>query len=77
MLSKVFRFHRHGGPEELRMELLDVGEPGRAQVRLRVEAIGLNRSEACSALATTLYCQSYPSYRRQGRADYLRSRRRT
>ena len=28
------------------MELLDVGEPGRAQVRLRVEAIGLNRSEA-------------------------------
>jgi NADPH:quinone reductase-like Zn-dependent oxidoreductase len=25
---------------------LDVGEPGRSQVRLRVEAIGLNRSEA-------------------------------
>ena len=38
MLSKVFRLHKHGGPEELRLELLDVGEPGCAQVRLRVEA---------------------------------------
>jgi NADPH:quinone reductase-like Zn-dependent oxidoreductase len=46
VLSKVLRLHRHGGPEELRLELLDVGEPGPAEVRLRVEAIGLNRSEA-------------------------------
>ncbi len=46
MSSKVYRVHRHGGPEELRLEVLDVGEPGPAEVRLRIEAIGLNRSEA-------------------------------
>lgn len=45
-MGKVIRVHRHGGPEELRTEDLEIGEPGPAQVRLRVEAIGLNRSEA-------------------------------
>jgi NADPH:quinone reductase-like Zn-dependent oxidoreductase len=45
-MSKVVRIHRHGGPEELRSEDLDVGEPGPAEVRLKIEAIGLNRSEA-------------------------------
>jgi NADPH:quinone reductase-like Zn-dependent oxidoreductase len=45
-MSKVVRVHRHGGPEELRIEDLDVGDPGPGEVRLKVEAIGLNRSEA-------------------------------
>ena len=45
-MSKVVRVYRHGGPEELRLEDLEVGEPGPAEVRLKVEAIGLNRSEA-------------------------------
>ena len=45
-MSKVVRFHRHGGPEELRIEDIEVGEPGATEVRIRVEAIGLNRSEA-------------------------------
>jgi len=45
-MSKVVRIYRHGGPEELRFEDLAVGEPGPAQVRLKIEAIGLNRSEA-------------------------------
>jgi len=43
---KVVRIYRHGGPEELRFEDLEVGEPGPAEVRLKIEAIGLNRSEA-------------------------------
>jgi NADPH:quinone reductase-like Zn-dependent oxidoreductase len=38
--------YQHGGPEELRIEEMDIGEPGPGEVRLRVEAIGLNRSEA-------------------------------
>ena len=46
MLSKVVRFHRHGGPEELRIEDIEVGEPAASEVRIRVQAIGLNRSEA-------------------------------
>jgi NADPH:quinone reductase-like Zn-dependent oxidoreductase len=45
-MSKVVRFHRHGGPEELRIEDIEVGEPASNEVRIRVEAIGLNRSEA-------------------------------
>jgi NADPH:quinone reductase-like Zn-dependent oxidoreductase len=45
-MSKVVKVHQHGGPEELRLEDVDVGEPGPAEVRLRIEAIGLNRSEA-------------------------------
>jgi NADPH:quinone reductase-like Zn-dependent oxidoreductase len=45
-MSKVVRVYQHGGPEELRIEDLEVGEPGAGEVRLRVEALGLNRSEA-------------------------------
>ena len=45
-MSKVVRVHEHGGPEVLRTEELDVGAPGAGEVRLRIEAIGLNRSEA-------------------------------
>jgi NADPH:quinone reductase-like Zn-dependent oxidoreductase len=44
-VSKVVRIHELGGPEVLRIEDLEVGAPGPGEVRLRVEAIGLNRSE--------------------------------
>ena len=46
MLTKVVRFHEFGGPEVLRFESLEVGEPRAGEVRVRVEAIGLNRAEA-------------------------------
>jgi NADPH:quinone reductase-like Zn-dependent oxidoreductase len=45
-MSKVVRVHEHGGPEVLRIEELDVGPPRPDEVRLRIEAIGLNRAEA-------------------------------
>lgn len=45
-MSKVVRFYQHGGPEVLTLEEQEIGEPGPGEVRLRVEAIGLNRSEA-------------------------------
>jgi NADPH:quinone reductase-like Zn-dependent oxidoreductase len=45
-MSKVVRIHEQGPPEVLRIEELDVGEPGDAEIRVRIEAIGLNRSEA-------------------------------
>ena len=45
-MTKVVRIYQHGGPEELRFEQLNVGEPAAAEVRLKMEAIGLNRSEA-------------------------------
>ncbi|GAB3652742.1 zinc-dependent alcohol dehydrogenase family protein [Glycomyces tarimensis] len=43
---KTVRFSELGGPEVLRIEQLDPGEPGPGEVLLRVEAIGLNRAEA-------------------------------
>jgi NADPH:quinone reductase-like Zn-dependent oxidoreductase len=46
MMTRVVRFHEFGGPEILRFESLDVGEPGAGEVRVRIEAIGLNRAEA-------------------------------
>ncbi len=45
-MAKVVRFHELGGPEVLRIEDLDVADPGPGEVRLRVHAIGLNRAEA-------------------------------
>jgi NADPH:quinone reductase-like Zn-dependent oxidoreductase len=45
-MSKVVRIHEQGAPEVLRIENLEVGEPGAGELRVRIEAIGLNRSEA-------------------------------
>ncbi len=45
-MSKVVRIHQVGGPEVLKIEDVVVGDPGPGEVRLRIEAIGLNRSEA-------------------------------
>ncbi|HEX7416709.1 MAG TPA: zinc-dependent alcohol dehydrogenase family protein [Steroidobacteraceae bacterium] len=45
-MSKVVRIHQLGGPEVMQIENLEVGLPAAGQVRLRIEAIGLNRSEA-------------------------------
>ena len=41
-MSKAIRFHQTGGPEVLKWEDVDVGEPGAGEVRLRHTAIGLN-----------------------------------
>jgi len=45
-MSKVVRVHRQGPPEVLEFEDVEVGAPGVGEVRIGVEAIGLNRSEA-------------------------------
>jgi NADPH:quinone reductase-like Zn-dependent oxidoreductase len=41
----TIRFHEIGGPEVLRYEDLPVRAPGPGEVRIRVDAIGLNRAE--------------------------------
>ena len=45
-MAKVIRLTETGGPEVLRFEDIEVGDPGTGEVRLKIEAIGLNRSEA-------------------------------
>jgi NADPH:quinone reductase-like Zn-dependent oxidoreductase len=46
MADRTIRFHEFGGPEVLRFESLETGEPREGELRVRIEAIGLNRAEA-------------------------------
>jgi len=41
-MTKTIRFHETGGPEVLRFEDVEVGEPGRGEARVRQLACGLN-----------------------------------
>ena len=41
-MTKAIRLHENGGPDVLRWEDVDVGDPGDGQVRLRHTAVGLN-----------------------------------
>ncbi len=45
-MVKAIRIHELGGPEVLRIDNIDIGKPGKGEVRIRVEAVGLNRAEA-------------------------------
>ncbi len=44
-MPRVVRFHKFGGPEVLKLETLDVRAPGEDEVRIKVQALGLNRAE--------------------------------
>lgn len=44
-MSRVFVVHELGGPEVLKLEEREVGEPGPGQIRVRHRAIGLNYSD--------------------------------
>jgi NADPH:quinone reductase-like Zn-dependent oxidoreductase len=45
-MAKVVRIQSQGGPEVLEIGEVEIGEPGPGEARVRVEAVGLNRSEA-------------------------------
>ena len=44
-MPKIVRFHALGGPENLKLEELPARHPGEGEVKLRVQAVGLNRAE--------------------------------
>lgn len=56
---KAIRFHEYGGPEVLRVEDLDPGEPGPGEAQLRHTAIGLNYIDVYDR--TGLYPAELPS----------------
>ncbi len=58
-MAKAIRFYETGGPEVLRYEDIEVGEPGPGQVRLRHEAVGLNFADIY--FRTGLYPAPLPS----------------
>lgn len=45
-MARTVRFHKIGGPDVMRLEDLEPGEPGPHEVRIRVDAIGINRAES-------------------------------
>jgi NADPH:quinone reductase-like Zn-dependent oxidoreductase len=44
-MPKIARFHTLGGPENLKLEELPSHSPGEGEVKLRIQAVGLNRAE--------------------------------
>lgn len=44
-MPKIVRFHELGGPDALRIEEEPRRQPGKGEVRLKVQAVGLNRAE--------------------------------
>ena len=40
--SRAVRIHAHGGPEQMVIDTVDLGEPGPGEIRIRHHAIGLN-----------------------------------
>ena len=57
-MPRAIRVHQTGGPEVLKWEEVEVGEPGPRQVRLRQEAAGLNFIDVYHR--TGLYPQALP-----------------
>ncbi len=45
-MPTIVRFHQLGGPENLKLEEVQAQPPGKGEVRLRVQAMGLNRAES-------------------------------
>ena len=41
-ISKTVQIHQHGGPEELQLVDVQVGEPSPGEIRIRHKAVGLN-----------------------------------
>lgn len=60
-MTKTVRIHKTGGPEVLRIEDLPVGNPGPGEIRIRVQTIGLNRSEAVYRSGQYLVAPKLPS----------------
>jgi NADPH2:quinone reductase len=59
--AKIVRFRAFGGPEVLDIEDLPLQAPGAGEVRLQVEAIGLNRAEVMFRTGQYLEQPEFPS----------------
>ncbi len=60
-MPKIVRFHETGGAEVLKIEDLPLTQPGEGEVRLKVEAIGLNRAEVMFRQGRYLDAPELPS----------------
>lgn len=60
-MTRVVRFHRHGGPDVLRIDEVDLPGPGPGEVQIRVKALGLNRAEALMRAGRYIQTPRLPS----------------
>ena len=60
-MPKIVRFHQLGGPEVLKIEDIPSQQPGKGEVRLRVQAVGLNRAESMFYHGQYLEQPQFPS----------------
>ncbi len=60
-MPKIVRFHETGEADVLKVEDLPLVEPGQGEVRLKVEAIGLNRAEVMFRRGQYLESPEFPS----------------
>ncbi|MER9139059.1 zinc-dependent alcohol dehydrogenase family protein [Mesorhizobium sp. M0830] len=60
-MARVVRFHRHGGPEVLRIEDIELPGLGPGEVQIRVKALGLNRAEALLRAGAYIETPTLPS----------------
>jgi NADPH:quinone reductase len=60
-MPKIVRFHETGDAGVLRVEDLPLTEPGEGEVRLKVQAIGLNRAEVMFRRGQYLENPEFPS----------------
>lgn len=59
--NKVVRFYQTGGLEVLKTEEVPIGEPGAGEVRLRIQAVALNRSDAIFREGNYLQSPEFPA----------------
>ena len=60
-MPKIVRFHQTGGADVLKLEDLPLVEPGKGEIRMKVEAIGLNRAEIMLRKGQYLEAPQLPS----------------
>ncbi|MFE2428389.1 zinc-dependent alcohol dehydrogenase family protein [Streptomyces sp. NPDC059373] len=61
--AKTVLFDEIGGPEVLRVEEIEIPDPGPGEVRIRVDAFGLNRAEALFRAGAYYYQPTLPGSR--------------
>ena len=60
-MPRIVRFHETGEADVLKLEEMPLADPGQGEVRLRVEAIGLNRAEVLFRQGLYLEAPELPS----------------
>ena len=61
-VAKAVRIERFGGPEEMKLVDVSVGEPGPGEIRIRHKAVGLTVNDVHPRTGMYRPCPFYTSY---------------